>query len=148
MNIRQAILPDMSFILHVLAEMHDEPEQPLDPVNWIKVSHLLVDLIARGWVLVAVDEEDNRIVGTIGGAVTTEWYSDQPVLSDYWFYVKKDSRKSPAGFKLMKAFKAMAKELDLPLKVGHTLGQDIERMDRFYGKLGFERTGTLYRKAS
>ena len=143
MNVRKATLLDVSAILALLAEMHTEPEQELDPVHWPKVGHLVVQCVSNGGVLVAVNE-NNMVVGSIGGDQKTEWYSETPKLADYWFYVLKDHRKTAAGFKLMKEFKKLAKEAKLGLTVGHVLGHDIDRMDKFYTKLGFTRTGTLF----
>ena len=143
MEVRKATLLDVSPILALLAEMHTEPEQELDKVHWPKVSHLIVQCISNGCVLVAINE-NNLVIGYIGGDKKTEWYSDIPKLADYWFYVLKDHRKTPAGFKLMKEFKKLAQEANLGLTVGHVLGYDIDRMDKFYTKLGFTRTGTLF----
>ena len=143
MQVRKATLLDTSPILALLAEMHTEPEQQLDKVNWPKVSHIVVQCISNGSVFVAIDET-NLIVGSIGGDKTTEWYSDVAKLADYWFYVLKDHRNTPAGFSLMKEFKKLAQEASLGLTVGHVLGYEIDRMDRFYTKLGFTKTGTLF----
>jgi len=147
LEIRKAGLLDVSTILLLLREMHGEPTVKLDEANWIKMAHVVVDLVGKSLVLVAVTEEDG-IIGSIAGSVMTEWYSEIPKLADPWFYVRKEKRNSAAGFKLMKAYKKMAKELGISVKVGHVLGDDIERMDKFYEKLGFERTGTLYREAT
>lgn len=147
MEIRPATLIDITNVLLMLGEMQQEMSETLDEVHWPKVSHIALDCINRGLVLAAHTDEGD-FAGSVGGVLGPEWYSEQPVLSDYWFYVRKDFRASPAGFKLMKAFKALSIELNVPLRVGHTLGKDLERMDKFYGKLGFERTGTIFRKAS
>lgn len=143
MEIRKATLLDISPILAMLSEMHSEPERALDPVDWVKVTETVTRCIAAGGVIVAVSD-NNFIVGSIGGEAKAQWYSDVERLGDYWFYVLQDHRKSPAGFKLMKEFKKLAQSANMDLTVGHVLEYDMERMDKFYTKLGFERSGALF----
>ena len=118
----------------------------LDEVDWFKVAHLVTDCTKKGLVLIAVDEENN-ILGTIGGALMAEWYSSVPVLGDYWFYVLPEHRDTPAAFKLVKVFKDIAKKAGVAMKMGHTLGDD-ERKDKLYEKLGFTKSGCLFRRES
>ena len=146
MEIRQGNLLDFSSLVHMLAIMHEETET-IDPINWNKVGHVVVEDITNGLVYVAIDDQ-GKLLGSIGTTVVSEWYSDKKILADHWFYVLPDHRKSPVAFKLMKELKKFAKENDISVKVGHTLKFEIEKIDKFYKKLGFERTGTLYREAS
>jgi hypothetical protein len=139
----RATLLDMSTVLSLLADMHQESE--LEAVNWNKVTHIVTDCVSQGLVLVAVTD-DNEIAGSIGGAVSSEWYSDAPLLGDYWFYVRPEHRATPAAFKLVKAWKDIAKSGDLAIKMGHVLGEDIDRKDKMFEKLGFEKLGSMYGK--
>jgi len=142
-QVHNATLLDISSMLDLLASMHQEAE--LEDVNWIKVAHIVTDCIAHGLVLIAVTDEGD-LAGSIGGAVSTEWYADTPLLGDYWFYVRPEHRSTPAAFKLVKEWKEIANKGDLEIKMGHVLGEDIERKDKMFEKLGFEKLGSMYRK--
>ena len=143
MQVHKASLLDISTVLSLLAEMHQESE--LEDVNWNKVTHIVTDCISQGLVVVAVTDEGD-VAGSIGGAVSSEWYSDLPLLGDYWFYVRTEFRTTPAAFKLIKVWKDIAKSGDLSIKMGHFLGEDIERKDKMFEKLGFEKLGSMYGK--
>lgn len=143
MNIHRASLLDISTVLSLLSSMHEEAE--LENVNWAKVTHIITDCISSGLVILAVTDDD-EVVGSIGGAVSQEWYSDTPVLGDYWFYVTPEHRATPAAFKLVKTWKDIAKERDITIKMGHVLGSDIDRKDKMFERLGFEKLGSIYGK--
>ena len=142
MNIRHATLLDTGSLLVMLNTMHQEPEHELDRVDWVKVSHTLVDCIGKGLVLIA-ETDEGVFAGSIGGDISTEWYSSAPLLGDYWYYVLPEHRASPAAFQLMKHFEKLT---EMNVKVGHVLGDDIERKDNMFEKLGFFKSGSLYRK--
>ena len=142
MNIRQATLLDTSSLLVMLNTMHQEPEHKVDQVDWVKVSHTVVNCIGKGLVLIA-ETDKGEFAGSIGGDISTEWYSSAPLLGDYWYYVLPDHRVSPAAFQLMKHFEKLT---EMNVKVGHVLGEDIDRKDNLFEKLGFFKSGSLYRK--
>lgn len=143
LEIRQANLIDQAAILHCLVMMQQEAESMTDEPDWFKVSHIIIEQIRQGMVYVAV--KDGMVVGTIGLSASSEWYSNVPIVGDLWFFVLKEHRASGAAFKLLKHVRDLAREENIKLKVGHVLGYSVDRLDKFYGKLGFTRTGTLYR---
>ena len=143
MQVHNATLLDISPLLDLLSDMHQEAE--LEDVNWIKVAHIVTDCIASGLVLLAVTDEGD-LAGSIGGAISTEWYADTPLLGDYWFFVRPEHRTAPAAVKLVKGWKEIAKKGDLEIKMGHVLGSDMDRKDQMFEKLGFEKLGSMYRK--
>ena len=53
------------------------------PINPEKLIGAINTAIHRGGVLLA--EVKNKIVGSIGGLASSEWWSDQMHLSDMWF---------------------------------------------------------------
>ena len=61
-----------------------------------------------------------------------------------WFYVTPDKRNSRAAVKLVKCFIKIGKEIKMKVKLGHYYSGDIERKDKFFDRLGFVRTGSLY----
>ena len=142
MKIRHATLLDTSSLLVMLNTMHQEPEHELDQVDWVKVTHTVVECIGKNFVLIA-ETDEAQFAGSIGGAISTEWYSSTPLLGDYWYYVLPEHRASPAAFQLMKQYEKLT---ELNVKVGHVMGEDIDRKDNMFEKLGFFKSGSLYRK--
>lgn len=141
MLVRPASYIDFSALLVLLNTMHESHDLP--DANWHKISQVLIENIRGGVVLIAQTDE-GEMMGSIGGRVSHDWYTDQPHLGDHWFFVRPEHRKSPAAFKLLKEFRKAGQERELPVKVAHVLADSVDRMDKFYGKLGFQRSGTLF----
>lgn len=141
MQVRPANLIDISALLVLLHQMHEQHDLP--PANWHKVSSVILDNIRSGVVLIAQTDE-GEMMGSIGGKPSQDWFTENWHLGDHWFFVRPEHRKSPAAFKLLKAFRKAGQEMNIPVKVAHVLADSVDRMDKFYGKLGFQRSGTLF----
>ena len=142
-KIEAATLLDLTPVMALLFQMRDEGGQMVDETDWRKVAHTVTEQITQGLVFVARIE--SGVIGSLGLVQSSEWYSTETVVGDLWFFVLPDFRKSKAAFQLMKHVSKLAKDNNKKLKVGHVLGYNVDKMDKFYGKLGFERTGTMYR---
>ena len=92
-------------------------------------------------------EVDNKIVGSIGGLESSDWWSDKKYLSDLWFFVYKQHRKSNIAVKLIKKFMQIGKKHNINTKLGHVYTGDSERKDKFYERLGLSKVGSLYMEA-
>ena len=84
MEVRRGELGDISSVLWLLNVMQTEAEK--NQIDWFKVSHTLIECIRQGLVLICLNKE-GQAVGSIGGATTSEWYSQELLLGDYWFFV-------------------------------------------------------------
>ena len=115
MDVRRAAPLDISAIIALLMEMHKNTEIPASPISSEKLVAKISESIHRGIVFVAIDEK-NEILGSIGGIISTDWWSDERHLSDMWFYVSKASRKTRVAYELVKNFIGMAKEAKVPGK--------------------------------
>ena len=93
-------------------------------------------------------EVKNKIVGSIGGMAGSDWWSDEMHLSDMWFYVLPDSRNSSVAIKLVKSFIKIGNEANMKIKLGHVYSGDFERKDKFFGRLGLVKAGSLYTEVS
>jgi len=142
MNIRRATPVDVSALYILLDKMHRETVMSVAPINPEKLIGAINTAIHRGVVLLA--EVKNKIVGSIGGMASSEWWSDQMHLSDMWFYVLPDSRNSSAAIKLVKSFIKIGNKANMRIKLGHVYSGDLERKDKFFGRLGFVKAGSLY----
>lgn len=141
MYVRRANVYDFSDICTMLTEMHRETDVDLTSISPKKLSEVVVKTINDGVVLVAV-EDNGKIVGSIGGGTATEWWSNEPIFGDLWFYVYKDNRKSKAGIDLIKRFIRHGEGRHI--KLGHVYNGDMDRKDKFYERLGLRKVGSTY----
>jgi len=142
MKIRRATIEDIKQIYEMLIDMHSQTEIKLAPIKPEKLYGTIKTALEKGIVLVA--EVKNRIVGSIAGMVSSEWWSDQEFLKDIWFYVSPENRKSSIAIKLAKCFIKIGNSAKLKIKLGHVFSGDIERKDKFFHHLGLEKAGSLY----
>ena len=129
----------------MLLAMHSGTVDGTSPVNSEKLTTAINNALHRGVVIVA--EVDGRIIGSIGGMETSDWWSSEKYLADMWFFVYKEHRKSNIASKLIKSFMQVAKEANVKIKLGHVYSGDGERKDKFYERLGLSKVGSLYTEA-
>lgn len=139
---RRADTFDAVTILQLLIAMHSEATIKLSPIHESKSLARINEAISEGYVEVAL--QDGYIVGAIGGITYTDWWSIEPRAGDLFFYVAPECRASRAAVMLMKKFIEVSKITDLDIKVGTATGEDLERKDKFFKRLGFTRGGSHY----
>ena len=146
MEIRRAGPLDLSALIGMLAEMHEQTEIPTPPINSEKMINKIIEVIHRGVVFVALDE-GNELMGSVGGMVGQDWWSDQPYLADLWFYVSPKHRKGTIALKLIKNFIETANDAKLTVRLGHIFSGDLERKDKFFERLGMTKAGSVFVEA-
>ena len=142
MRIRKAEQTDVSELYNMLTDMHSQTVMPVSPMKKDKVMNMITLAITRGVVYVAT--EKNKILGSIGGMSTSDWWSTDEYLGDLWFYVFPEHRKSSIAIKLVKTFINYGKEVKLKIKLGSVYSGDLKRKDSFFNRLGFVKAGSLY----
>lgn len=86
--------------------------------------------------------EDNKIIGSIGGAVIPYFFSTRKKAGDLGFYVEPEYRGSRAAIKLVNALESWAKEKGVEdLYLGQTTGVDVDKTRDFYERLGYKVVG-------
>ena len=140
--IRKANALDISAITYMLSVMHKETELYVPTINSHKLVNKVNDIIHSGIVLVAT--EQNQLLGSIGGTISTDWWSDEQSLSDLWFYVYKDHRKSNIAKNMIVDFIKIGKEANMKIRLGHIFSGDLDRKDKFYERLGLVKAGSTY----
>ncbi len=140
--IRRAKVLDISAIIFMLNEMHKETEVEVPKIHTQKLVNKINDLMHKGLVLVAI--ENNRVVGSIAGMAVNDWWSDEMYMSDAWFYVFPEHRKSSIAKNLCIDFIKIAKEAKLKVRLGHVFSGDLDRKDKFYERLGLVKIGSTY----
>jgi len=143
--LRLATVEDISELYMMLQVMHSETIDGTSPIDSEKLTSAINNALHRGVVVVA--EIDNKIVGSIGGMETSDWWSSEKYLADLFFFVYKEHRKSTIAVKLIKSFMEIGKKTNMKMKLGHVYSGDGDRKDKFYERLGFVKAGSLYTEA-
>jgi GNAT superfamily N-acetyltransferase len=120
--------------LPLLDKMHSESGLKLPAVDHTKVLESLINS-----VVFAV--EDKGIIALQEGE---HWFSREKFIGDLVFYVDSDFRHMPIAVKLLREAQNYAKIRDLPLMLAVVDGNDIERKDAFYIRMGFQNAGGIY----
>jgi hypothetical protein len=84
MIIRSANLLDTSALILMIMKMHTESKADIPPLNVSKVSDAVTGAIKNGLVYVALEQE--KLIGSIGGVVSTDWFSEERILGDKTIY--------------------------------------------------------------
>ena len=143
MNIRRANLDDAFIILLLLKEMHEGTVINIPNIKLECLARKVDNVIKNGIVFVTYNNE-GFITGSIGGIYASDWWSDEKHLSDLWFFVSKNYRKSRSAIMLAKYFINFAKSIKMSVRLCHVFSGDIERKDKFFERLGFKKAGSVY----
>ncbi len=86
--------------------------------------------------------EDDKIIGSIGGAVLPYFFSTRKKVGDLGFYVEPEYRGSRAAIKLVHALESWAKEMEVEdVYLGQTTGVEVDKTRDFYERLGYKVVG-------
>ena len=140
--VRKATVLDISSLIFMLNTMHKETKLNVPIINSFKLTNKVNEIIHNGIVLVAVNE--NKLLGSIGGTISTDWGGTEKFLSDLWFYVYPEERKSNIAKNLISDFIKIGKEAKLKIRLGHIFSGDLDRKDKFYERLGLVKAGSVY----
>ena len=140
--VRKATVLDISSLIFMLNTMHKETKLNVPIINSFKLTNKVNEIIHNGIVLVAVNE--NKLLGAIGGTISTDWWGTEKFLSDLWFYVYPEERKSNIAKNLISDFIKIGKEAKLKIRLGHIFSGDLDRKDKFYERLGLVKAGSVY----
>lgn len=91
------------------------------------------------------EDSDGKPVGGLIGCVESHFFSDRLVASLIHYDVLPEKRMGGAALKLLTAFKKWAENRGaFEISAGVNSGTDLDRMDSFLRKLGFQLTGGNY----
>lgn len=148
MLVRPATLEDLDTLVYWGKRLTDESprfkKQGFDEKRARNVFAYLID--KHGSIMIVMDEYQNP-VGTLIGALDTDWRTGQKLAYEQGLYVLPEYRKSGAASDLIETFKVWAdmNKADR-IQVGTITGIYAERTVKLYESLGFELVGYVLEK--
>jgi len=141
-TLRIATSEDLPPLHRLLTAMHSGTVVGTSPLDLSRLEAALDYSVSRGEVLVA--EVDGEIVGSIAWMECSDWWSTELYLADRWFFVYKGYRNSRVALTLVRGFLEVGRAAGIKVRMGHVYSGDLARKDKFYGRLGLTKVGSLY----
>lgn len=105
----------------------------------------LIEHKAGTHCFLVAESSDHQPVGGLVGCIESHIFSDRPVATLVHYDVLPEHRVGGAAVRLLIAFRKWAENRGaFELCVGVNSGVDLDKMDQFFKKLGFEVTGGNY----
>lgn len=99
-------------------------------------------LLLSGRVLVLMD--GTEIAGAIGLEKRTLWWSQQEIIGDLFFYLRKPYRTAKNARLLISAAQCISHDEGLPLILGGFGSPRLSTLNRFFRLLRFSEIGSLF----
>jgi L-amino acid N-acyltransferase YncA len=149
MKIRLAQLEDVPVFVQIGKKFHANTRFRVYPYHPELVSRTLTGLITRKgagkYVFFVAEDSTGQAVGCLVGCLEGYIFSDKPVANIVHFDVLPEKRMSGAALRLLTAFRTWAENRGvMELCAGVNSGENLDKLDRFFKKLGFEATGGNY----
>lgn len=151
MKIRFATLNDIPACIEGGRRMHAATRFAAYDYNAERVAKNLRAVIETGQngkgthCFFVAEDSQGQIIGALIGCIERHFFSDLTVASVIHYDVLPEKRMGGAGLRLLTVFRKWAENRGVfELSVGMNSGTDIERMDKFLKRLGFQLTGGNY----
>jgi len=129
--------------------MHEEGYYANINLNERKLQRYLIRNINNNnnLVLILKNKVNADIEGLLVAEVVEYFFSQELLAIDSLFFIKKAKRKSIGAMKLLKAYFKWAKSHNVTeITLSSTNGVEIEKLEKMYAKLGFNKVGFMYKK--
>lgn len=147
MTIRFATVEDIPALLDLGQQMTEESRFKSYGLNRDKTAKILMSMIAQSKhsIIIVAVTKDGTMIGMLGGYAVDFFFCDVKVVQDRFFYVRPESRGSPAAIKILLAFRKWAEQHDVyELNINMSVAIEMERFNRMMGKLGFQCCGSNF----
>lgn len=148
MKIRFATLEDIPAFVEMARTFHELTrfkEYDYNPERVVSNLQAIIENSRAVHCFFVAEDSAGKPVGGLIGCVESHFFSEKLVASLIHYDVLPEKRMGGAGLKLLTAFKKWAENRGaFELAVGINSGTDLQQMDSFLRKLGFEMTGGNY----
>lgn len=143
-SIRKAVADDLLDCLMLFKQFHKEAKLPYN-FDANKTQSVFLETIGIESFETFVAEKDGDLVGFICCMFMEPLFSSDRISTDIAWFVNKDSRKSTAGFRLLKAYEDWALNNNIKY-VGMAYLERVTDLSKVYEKKGYVKAETHYMK--
>ncbi len=146
MIIRKAKESDLNAVIYMGKAMYDESSLHNMAFDVSKCEQWFFRVLANELVIVA--EHEDKFIGMLGAGISQPDFSSEPIAYDYLVYVIPEYRGTRLAERMIKVYILWAKESGIKegnINIGINAGGDTDKIERFYKKLGFQRSGVNMR---
>ena len=137
--------PEHKDIEAILDLIHEFQEESLEKYNVFCDDNVARSYIENNLKTSLIMLKDNKIIGVIGGVVTTYPLNQKPVFQEMIWYVTKKYRRY--GVKLIQELERRCKLANInQIVMAHMSNCKSEKLERFYNRCGFELMEMQYFK--
>jgi len=148
MNIRFAILNDIPVYVELGKEVHKTTrfkDFGYDEKKMAKQLRAMVENPKGTHCFFVAESNKQEPIGWLLGCVESHLFSEHVIASVINYGVVPKKRMSGAGLRLLTAFRKWAENRNaIEINAGVNSGIELDKMDTFLRKLGFELTGGNY----
>lgn len=149
MKIRFAHIDDVPAFVEIGRRIHATTRFQIYPFQPEQVTRTLTQLInSKGggkYVFLVAEDSAGVPAGGLIGCLEQHIFSDRPIANIVHFDVLPEKRMGGAALRLLTAFRKWAENRGvLELCAGVNSGEDLDKLDRFFKKLGYTAVGGNY----
>jgi len=145
--LEEAKISDVNLLIDLCIEMHKEGYYANISLDDRKLQWYLIKNIKSDNSLVLILKNKADVVGLLIAEVVEYFFSQELLAIDSLFFIRKDKRKSIGAMKLLKAYFKWAQSLNVTeITLSSTNGIEVEKLEKMYAKLGFNKVGFMYKK--
>ncbi len=148
MEIRYATHADVPLLVEMGKTFHQNTRFKVFPYQPERVAATLNGILEKNqgnYAFLVAQRKDGSLAGGLIGVIEAHIFCDLPVASLVHYDVDPSARMSGAGYRLLLAFRKWAESRKaVELNVGISSGVELQKMDRFLKRLGFQISGGNY----
>ena len=129
--------------------MHEEGSYANISLDKKKLQRYLIKNINNNnsLVLILKNKVSTDIEGLLVAEIVEYFFSLELLAIDSLFFIRKEKRKTIGAMKLLKAYFEWAKSHNVTeITLSSTNGVEVEKLEKMYAKLGFNKVGFMYKK--
>ncbi len=146
MTNREATRKDAKIIEKMMTALHKESRYKRFPIKKEKLFAFINNMISSDTSLVMLATEEKGIIGIFIANISSMYFSDSTVASDYYFYVSPKHRKNGVGTELLDSYIEWAKGKKVnDIALSTSTGISDEAITKLAGKYEMVKVGLSYR---
>ena len=139
---------DIPIILEMGKQMHDTTSY--ENTDWcpLKVAELCINLINQPYMQAWIAESNGEPVGMFFGIIQEQYFGNTLKANDLLLYVLPEHRGGSHAYKMIQKYIQWSESCGVDREqicLGITTEVNEDAIDKFYVRMGFKRSGRIYK---